>query len=102
MAREIECKVESSSVLNPGSQSCLSYGKNSRIARSRNLFGMDGMIARYGWNVLCVEFHAKDARSPGFWRQSRMSHREIESDLVNPGEIACVIDTNKRSKNILS
>lgn len=88
MVREIECKVESFLVLNLGFRSCLSYGKNSRIARSRNLFGMDGMVVRYGWNVLCAEFHAEDARSPGFWRQSRMSHHEIESDLVNPREIA--------------
>jgi len=44
--------------------------------------------ADYGWNVLCAEFHAEDARSLGLWRRSRMSRREIESDLVNPGEAA--------------
>jgi len=48
--------------------------------------------AGYGWNVLCVEFHVEDARSPGFWRQSRMSCREIESDSVNPGEAARVTE----------
>lgn len=39
-----------------------------------------------------VEFHAKDARSPGFWRRSRMSCREIESDLVNPREAARITE----------
>jgi len=46
-----------------------------------------------------VEFHAKDTRSPGFWRQLRMSCREIESDLMNSGETACIF-RNKRLQNV--
>lgn len=53
--------------------------------------------AGYGWNVLCVEFHAKDARSPGFWRRSRMSRRGIESDLANSGEAACITEDHGMS-----
>lgn len=56
-----------------------------------SLCGMSGMVlAMVGMSY--VEFHAKDARLPGFWRRSRMSRREIESDLVNPRAAACITE----------